>query len=78
MDSQLLYFWGNWGEAELILAICGAKANYFQGAEDFFQEFGEINALFLGNKGTQTPSPGGTSLIIKFPFSYDNKCAGTL
>ena len=30
-----LIFWGIWGEAELIFRIWGAKAKYFQGAEDF-------------------------------------------
>ena len=34
------------GEAELIVGICEAKAKYFHGAEDFFQRFREINALF--------------------------------
>ena len=42
----------------IILWILGAKAKYFQGADNFFQGFGEINALFLGSKEAQTP-PGG-------------------
>ena len=51
-----LYFWGIWGEAELILRIWGAKEKYFQGAEEFFfREFWEINALFSGITGAQTP-----------------------
>ena len=50
-----LIFWGIWGEAELILRIWGAKEKYFQG-------FGEINALFSGIKGAQTPL-GASDLI---------------
>ena len=51
-----LIFSGIWGEAELILGIWGAKEKYFQGAEVlFFQGVGEINALFSGIKGAQTP-----------------------
>ena len=33
------------GAAELILVNWGARAKYFQGAENFFQGFGEIGAL---------------------------------
>ena len=42
-----LIFLGIWEEAELVLGIWGAKAKYLQGAEDFFQGFGEIDALFI-------------------------------
>ena len=54
-----LIFLGILGEAELILRIWGAKEKYFQGAEDFFQGFGEINAF--RDQGGTVP-PGG--LII--------------
>ena len=48
-----LIFWGNWGEAELILGICEARQNTFRELmKFFFQGFWEINALF---KGAQTP-----------------------
>ena len=44
------------GEVELILGISGAKAKkYFPRAVEFFQGFGEINALFLWSKGAKTP-----------------------
>ena len=35
-----LIFLGNWGEAELILRIWGAKEKYFQGTEEF--SFGDL------------------------------------
>ena len=47
------------GDAVLILKIRGAKEKYFQGAEDFFRGFEEINALFSRIKGAQTPPPSG-------------------
>ena len=53
--ENLLIFLGIWGAAELLLWIWGAEEKYFQGAEDFFQGFWEINALFSGIKGAQTP-----------------------
>ena len=37
--------------SEAIFKDLGIKGKYFQGAE----EFGEINALFSGMKGAQTP-----------------------
>ena len=40
-----LIFWRIWGEAELILGICGAR-QILSGSWGFFQGFGEINALF--------------------------------
>ena len=53
-----LIFLGIWGEAGLffrdlgskgkILILLGSRGNYFQGS-------GEINALFSGIKGAQTP-----------------------
>ena len=61
MDSHLFFFffWGGGirGEAELVLGICGAKVNYFQGAEDFCRDFWEVNALFLGSNGAHIPLP---------------------
>ena len=38
-----LYFWGFWGEEELILEIWGAKANTFR----------ETRTLFAGRRGDQ-------------------------
>ena len=63
-----LIFLGNWGEATLVLRIWGAKENYFQGAEDFFQGYGEINALFLGIKGAQTPLAASSQCCIGQPM----------
>ena len=83
MDSQLFFFLGGGGggrggirgEAELVLGICGAKVNYFQVAEDFCRDLGEINALFLGSDGAHTPSPRGplyllNSLFLIITLSY--------
>ena len=50
MENWLIFL-GIWGETELFLRILVAKEKYFHGAEDFFQVFGEINALFSGIKG---------------------------
>ena len=49
------------GKAESILRIWGSKENTFRELRIFFQEFGEINALFSGIKGAQTPTVWGTS-----------------
>ena len=48
-----LIFLGIWGEAELILGICGARQNTFREMKKFFQGFGEINALFYGSTDPQ-------------------------
>ena len=47
-------FGGIWGEAELILGILFGehRRNTFRELRNLFHEFGEINALFLGSKGT--------------------------
>ena len=58
--ENCLYFFGNLGEAELILRIWGAKAKYIQRDEDFFQEFGEINALLSAVYGCS----------ISWPYSH--------
>ena len=64
-----LIFWGIWGEVDLFLGIWGAKAKYFSGAkENYFQGFGEINALFAGIKGAQTPwGPQQSVRVIYLP-----------
>ena len=77
-ENWLTLSWGIWGEAELILRIWGAKEKYFQGAEVFFfQGFGEINALFSGIKGAQTPPPpcqGHWRNCSNFCIKYINVC----
>ena len=51
-----LIFLGIWGEAELILIrIWVASEEFFQGAEEFSQGFGEINA-------SMEHRPGGLSI----------------
>ena len=52
-----LIFFRIWGEAELILRIRGAKENTFRELRNFLSGIWEINALFLGIKGAQTPPP---------------------
>ena len=54
-QRELAYIFWICGEAEIILEIWGAKANYFQGAEDSFQGFGAINALFVGSNDPLGP-----------------------
>ena len=49
---------GDWGEAELFLGIWAAKANTFRETRKLFAGRREINALFSGIKGAQTPPPG--------------------
>ena len=52
--EKLNYFKGFWEQRQILLARWG---HYLQGD-------GEINALFSGIKGAQTP-PGGLSNILK-------------
>ena len=56
-----LIFLGIWGEAELILGICGASQNTFGELRNFFQGFGDNNALFQGST-----DPLGGSLKWRF------------
>ena len=46
-----LYFWG---ETDILLEIWGGKI-LLGSRPNYFQELGEINALFSGIKGAQTP-----------------------
>ena len=64
-----LYFWGFgeklnyiWGFGELRQILLGRRGHYLQGD-------GEINALFSGIKGAQTPplGGGGGGLVISTP-----------
>ena len=46
---------GIWGEAELILRICGAKEKCFQGAEEFsFRDLGRSMHYFQGSREHRT------------------------
>ena len=62
MENWLIFL-GIWGEAELFLGIWGAKANTFRETRKLFAGSGEMNALFSGIKGAQTP-PGGPHLFL--------------
>ena len=54
-----------WGEADLFFRIWGAKANYFQGAEEFsFGDFGRAMHCFNGAREHRTPPPYGTSDVV--------------
>ena len=58
-----LYFWGL-GRSLITFKDLGSKGkNTFREQGIFFQGFGEINALFSGIKGAQTP--WGDSLMVK-------------
>ena len=65
----MAYILGICGEAEIILEIRGAKANYFQGAEDSFQGFGAINALFVGSNDPLGPHRNNTRTNYAMPTS---------
>ena len=60
--ENLLIFWGIWAKAELILRIFfffggggGLRQNTTGSMGIFYQGFVEINTLFSGSKGAQTP-----------------------
>ena len=60
-----LYFWGILGEAELILGIWGAKAIYFQGAEQFFPGiWGDHCITFREQGSTEHPWGGGSTVQL--------------
>ena len=65
-----LIFLGIWGETELILRMWGgSKGKILSGSCGiFFQGFGEINALFSGIHGAQTP-PGGLIRAFAGPLN---------
>ena len=52
-----LIFLGNWGEAELILRIWGAKEKYFHGAEEFLTGIWEDLCIILSDQGSTDPPP---------------------
>ena len=68
--ENLLIFLRIWGEAEF-LRIWGAKEK----KEFFFRDSGEINALFSGIKGAQTPL-GASVLMVK--VSYTQKASNSI
>ena len=58
-----LYFWGFWGEVELILRIWGAKEKYFQGAEVLsFRDLGRSMHYFQESREHRPPWGGGGGL----------------
>ena len=52
-----------WGEAELFSGIWEQRKILLGSRGNCFHGFWEINALFSGIKGAQTP-PGGLSVVI--------------
>ena len=58
----MAYTFGDLGEDELILGIWGAKAKYFQGAEDF-SGIGGDQCIIFGEKGSTDPL--GVSLLVR-------------
>ena len=61
----MAYIFGDWGEAELILRIWGAKEKYFQGADKFsFRDLGRSMHNFQGSR--EHIPPGGLTVGIKF------------
>ena len=61
--ERKMHFKENWlillgilGEAELILGILGAKAKYFQVAEDFFSWIWGDHCIILESNGRTDPS----------------------
>ena len=61
-----LYFWG-FGEKLNYFRDLGSKGNILLGSRgNYFQGFEEINALFSGIKGAQTPPPSrGLNRLFK-------------
>ena len=58
----MTYIFGDLGRCWSFFRDLGSKDKILLGSQDnYFQGSGEINALFSGIKGAQTP-PGGTSL----------------
>ena len=57
-----LYFWG---ESELILRIWEQRKIFSRSWGAFFQEVGEINALFSRIKGAQTPLGSHLKFYLK-------------
>ena len=57
----MTYIFGTWGEVGLFFRDFGSKGKILLGSRgNYFQGSGEINALFSGIKGAQTP-PWGAS-----------------
>ena len=54
----MAYILGDFGRAELILRIWGAKSKYFQGAEEFsFRDLGRSMHYFQGSREHRPPPP---------------------
>ena len=67
---------GDLGRGWINFKDLGSKGKIFLGSwGNFFQGFGEINALFSGIKGAQTPSPLGASDLINV-ICGKNFCQG--
>ena len=65
-----LIFWGIWGETEWFLWIWQVRENTFRELRNFLSGIwgDQLNALFSGIKGAQTPSPGASATTAYLCF----------
>ena len=62
----MTYIFGDLGRSWSFFRDLGSKGKILLGSRgNYFQGSGEINALFSGIKGAQTP-PGGPQYLINF------------
>ena len=59
--ETFLIIWGIWGEAELILGICGARQNTFRERRIFFSGIWGDQCIILRELWSTDP-PGGLSV----------------
>ena len=65
----MTYIFGDLGRSWSIFRDLGSKGKILLGSQgNYFQGSGEINALFSGIKGAQTPPGGASMLQVKARF----------
>ena len=68
----MTYIFGDLGRCWSIFRDMGSKCKIFLGSRgNYFQGSGEINALFSGIKGAQTPPEGALKLLVFQETSSD-------
>ena len=68
-----LYFWG-FGEMLVYFRDLGSRGKILLGSRgNYFQGSGEINALFSGIKGAQTPPPPWGASLLSMTTAYTNE-----
>ena len=83
----MTYIFGDLGRCWSIFRDMGSKCKIFLGSRgNYFQGSGEINALFSGIKGAQTP-PGGPQscwcfrrrpqMVSKLPLRTPSTCSAS-